>query len=319
MASSIKTVGVVSTGVIGSSFIALCLSHGLRVLVCSPSGSPDTETRLTQYLERTWPTLDPASLHPEASITNWKFVGRSLEGYFDQVDFIQENTPEKLDLKRAIIAELDAGARPDTIIASSSSGIPASQMITDCKNLPGRVIVGHPFNPPHLMPLVEVVPHPDSDHVIAGQAVTFYQSLGRQPVLVKKELPGFVANRLQAVLLREAISLVLDGVCSAEELDNCMTSTLAPRWSVAGPFMTNVMGGGGDKNGFKHLMSHIAPTTQVWFEDIDKKKVSLDEESIEKVDASVQEMLKDLDMESFKKQWIKSLVELHACWTPALP
>lgn len=216
--STIKTVGVISTGVIGSSFIALFLSHGLRVIVCSPSGSPAAEAKLASYLERTWPTIPSESRAADASLSNYQFVGASLDGYYDQIDFIQENTPERLDLKRAILASLDANLRPEVIIASSTSGIVASRLITDCTRHPERILVGHPYNPPHLIPLVEVVPHAGSDAGVCGRAVEFYRLVGRKPVLVKKEVPGFVANRLQAVLLREAFSLVLDGVVTAEEL-----------------------------------------------------------------------------------------------------
>lgn len=219
----IKTVGVVATGVIGSSFVALFLQHGLRVLVCAPSGSPDAEARLAAYLDRVWPTLDPASLAPGASRANCTFVGASfLDDHYAQLDFVQENAPERADLKRALLAELDAGlaraGRPDTVVASSSSGLAASAMAADCAHHPERVLVGHPFNPPHLVPLVEVVPHPRGDAAASERAMAFYRQVGRRPVLVRRETPGFVANRLQAVLLREAFSLVLNGVVSAEEL-----------------------------------------------------------------------------------------------------
>lgn len=216
--STIKTVGVISTGVIGSSFIALFLSHGLRVIVCSPSGSPAAESKLASYLERIWPTMPPESLAANASLSNYQFVGASLDGYYDQIDFVQENTPERLDLKRSILASLDAHLRPEVIIASSTSGIVASKLIEDCTRHPERILVGHPYNPPHLIPLVEVVPHAGSDAGVCERALAFYRSVGRKPVLVKKEVPGFVANRLQAVLLREAFSLVLDGVVTAQEL-----------------------------------------------------------------------------------------------------
>lgn len=216
--TNIKTVGVISTGVIGSSFIALFLSRGLRVLVCSPSGSPTAEEKLASYLEHIWPTIPTRSLSPDASLSNYKFVGTSLNGYYDEVDFVQENTPERLDLKRALLATLDAHLRPEVIIASSTSGIVASALITDCTRHPERILVGHPYNPPHLIPLVEVVPHPGCDSVVCERTLAFYRSLGRSLVLVKKEVPGFVANRLQAVLLREAYALVLDGVVTAEEL-----------------------------------------------------------------------------------------------------
>lgn len=216
--TNIKTVGVISTGVIGSSFIALFLSQGLRVLVCSPSGSPTAESKLARYLEQIWPNISTRTMSPDASLANYKFVGTSFDGYYDQVDFVQENTPERLDLKRALLATLDANLRPEVIIASSTSGIVASALILECKKHPQRILVGHPYNPPHLIPLVEVVPHPGSDAGVCERTLAFYRSVGRRPILVKKEVPGFVANRLQAVLLREAFALVLDGVVTAEEL-----------------------------------------------------------------------------------------------------
>lgn len=224
--SAIKTVGVISTGVIGSSFVALFLSHGLRVLVCSPSGSPTAESKLASYLEQVWPTIPLDRRAADASLSNYRFVGTSFDGYYDQIDFVQENTPERLDLKRAILASLDANLRPEVIIASSTSGIVASKLIADCSRYPERILVGHPYNPPHLIPLVEVVPHAGSDAGICERALAFYRSVGRKPVLVKKEVPGFVANRLQAVLLREAFSLVLDGVVTAEELGKRCTLSI---------------------------------------------------------------------------------------------
>lgn len=335
MTPPIKTVAVVSTGVIGSSFVALFLSRGLRVLVCSPSGSPTAEAKLAAYLAGIWPTLDPATLSPAASLSNWTFVGASLDGYWDQVDLVQENTPENLELKRAIIAELDAKLRPGVPILSSTSGIVASRLVTECQKHPERVLVGHPYNPPHLIPLVEVVPHPGTDAGVVDGVVAFYRSVGRTPVVVKKELPGFVANRLQAVLLREAFTLVLDGVVTAEEVgecfvrmiahllfqvaslltcssDMCVTEGPGLRWPFVGPFMGSVLGGGGGKDAFKHMQTHIGASAQVWFDDIDSKSVRLagDMEKIDKLDESVQKMLEGVDTTEVKKEFGKSLTHI---------
>lgn len=212
-----KTIAVVGTGVIGSSFAALYLSYGHRVLICSPSASPNSEAKLNAYLDRIWPTL--TLQHSSASRDNLTYVGAYLTGHFDQIDLIQECAPERLPLKRALLAQLDQEAKPATIIASSSSGMTASLLLGDGKwKHAERILVGHPYNPPHLIPLVEVVPHPKTDAAVTARAVEFYRSVGRTPVVVRKEVPGFVANRLQAVLLREAFSLVLEGVCSAEEV-----------------------------------------------------------------------------------------------------
>lgn len=149
----------------------------------------------------------------------------------DKLTFSIQNAPEKLELKNKLIGEIDAGARPDVVIASSSSGIPSSQFINCCKKNPGRVLIGHPFNPPHLMPLVEVVPHPGSSQDAVNEALDIYAALGKRPVLVKQEAPGFAANRLQAALCNEAYSLVQRGILSAADVGtvNVLTPQLMRR------------------------------------------------------------------------------------------
>ena len=132
-------------------------------------------------------------------------------------DLLCKNAPEKPALKIKLLAEIDEKTRKDVVIASSSSGIPSSQFISQCKN-PERVLIGHPFNPPHLMPLVEVVPHPGTNSAAVKTAVDFYNSLGRRAIHIKQEAPGFVANRLQAALFNEAYSLVARGIVTAEDL-----------------------------------------------------------------------------------------------------
>ena len=132
--------------------------------------------------------------------------------------YIRQNAPERLELKRHLFATLDAKTRSDVVIASSSSGLPSSEFVTDCKKNPARVLIGHPFNPPHLIPLVEIVPHPGTQSKYTDQAFQFYQAMGKKPIIVKKEVPGFIANRLQAAVCNEAYSLVQRGVVSAEDL-----------------------------------------------------------------------------------------------------
>jgi 3-hydroxyacyl-CoA dehydrogenase len=237
---SVRTVGVVGTGVIGASWTALFLASGLKVIVSDPA--PGAEQGLAESLKNIWPTLAKLKMAPNASLTNYRFVGASFKDHFSDVDFVQEvclfpgllalqllmllndvnkheqNAPERLELKTKLLAEIDAATRPDVVIASSSSGIPSSQFISKCAVNPGRVLIGHPFNPPHLMPLVEVVPHPRTAATTTEAAIAFYKSLGRTPVHIRQELPGFAANRLQAALCTEAYSLVSRGIMSAEDL-----------------------------------------------------------------------------------------------------
>ncbi|KAM4063092.1 3-hydroxyacyl-CoA dehydrogenase, NAD binding domain-containing protein [Hirsutella rhossiliensis] len=305
---AIQTVGVVGTGVIGASWTGLFLAHGLRVLVSDPA--PGAEKKLQDFLEGIWPTLQSIGLKPNASLSNYTFVGASMDGHYAEVDFIQENAPERLDLKTKLLGEIDAATRPEVVIASSSSGIPSSQFISKCAKNPGRVLIGHPFNPPHLMPLVEVVPHPKTDKASVEQAIAFYQSLDRNPVHIRQEVPGFAANRLQAALCNEAYSLVSRGILSAQDLDACVTTSLGPRWAVTGPLLANAMGGGGGSDGFKHLLEHLGPASQSWAQDMQKHAFQWDTASLDALSSSVAEELKLKDIKDLERQRDEQLVEL---------
>ncbi|KAK5706465.1 hypothetical protein LTR97_001453 [Elasticomyces elasticus] len=309
MTGSIRTVGVVGTGVIGASWTGLFLANGLKVLVSDPA--PNAEEKLVAYLNSIWPTLQEIGLAQNASLVNYRFVGASLEAHYGELDFVQENAPERLELKTKLVGEIDAGTRPDVIIASSSSGITSSQFIGNCKH-PERVLIGHPFNPPHLMPLLTSVPIAFSTTSAENVrvAIDFYKSLGKRPVLVKKEVPGFAANRLQAGLCAEAYSLVKNGVLSAEDVDACVTSSLGPRWALTGPYMSNISGGGGGKDGFQHMMRHLGPGIQVWLHDMRANEYDFSEESLAICDASVQEMLSHVDEKEVGKQRDEVLISL---------
>ncbi|RKL31587.1 hypothetical protein BFJ72_g10991 [Fusarium proliferatum] len=305
---SIRTVGVVGTGVIGASWAGLFLAHGLRVLVSDPA--PNAEKGLKDAIHTLPPILEVIRPHSNIDLSKLEFVGSSLGDRLGEVDFIQENAPERVDLKIKLIAELDAGARPEVVIASSSSGIPSSQFISNCAKNPGRVLIGHPFNPPHLMPLVEVVPHPGTDSNSVDTAVSFYRSIGKTPVVIKKEVPGFAANRLQAVLCNEVYSLVSNGVMSAKDVDTCMTSSLGPRWAVTGPLMSNAMGGGGGSDGFRHLLEHLGPASQQWLEHIKANSFQWDTESLDKLTDSVGEELQGANVKELEKERDRLLVEI---------
>jgi 3-hydroxyacyl-CoA dehydrogenase len=322
---AIKTVGVVGTGVIGASWTALFLAHGLKVLVADPG--PDAAKQLTSYLDSVWPALQNIGLGHGASLENYKFVGTSLDEHYGEVDFVQEvtirspilahslhaltpyqNAPEKLDLKTKLLSEIDSQTRKDVVIASSSSGIPSSSFIAQCTH-PERVLIGHPFNPPHLMPLVEIIPHPNTSATAINTALHFYTTLNRKPIHIKRETPGFVANRLQAALCNEAYSLVSRGIVSAEELDACVTSSLGPRWAVVGPLMANAMGGGGGGEGFRRLMEHLGPAMKSWTEDMREKAFAWEPDGIDRVAASVEEGLAGKDVGALEQRRDGQLVE----------
>jgi 3-hydroxyacyl-CoA dehydrogenase len=201
-----------------------------------------------------------------------------------------QNGPENLEIKTTLISKLDKMTPAGTPIASSSSGLAASAFIAQCKHDPSRILIGHPFNPPHIVPLVEVVPHCKTDGKILNRAVQFYEELGKVPVVIKRELPGFVANRLQAAINSEAFSLVKRGVISAEDLDKVVTSGLGPRWAAQGPFLTNILAGG--QGGFGHHLRHLGPNRAVWMDDMIQHRFNyLDETSITQLEESCQELL----------------------------
>ena len=246
MPSPIKTVGVIGAGVIGASWTALFLAKGLKVIVTDPA--PGAEAKIRDYLQQYCSAVPNASVAPAACLENFTFVN-DIDPYLGSLDLIQEvscrsfsnwtssyllfihstdplpqNGPERVDFKRRLFAHLDAKTPSHVLIASSSSGLPASQFTTECTNNPSRILIGHPFNPPHLVPLVEVVPHPGTSQEYVTAAYQFYQSLNKDPVVVKQETPGFIANRLQAAVCAEAYSLISRGIVSAEDLGEYSSS-----------------------------------------------------------------------------------------------
>ncbi|GFP58758.1 L-carnitine dehydrogenase [Trichoderma asperellum] len=305
---SIRTVGVVGTGVIGASWTGLFLAHGLKVIVSDPA--PGAERQLSDYLHSIWPTLEKQKRSPHAALTNYRFVGASIKDHFANVDFVQENAPERPELKTKLFAELDAATRPDVIIASSSSGIPSSHFISQCAVNPTRVLIGHPFNPPHLMPLVEVVPHPTTAASVTEAAKSFYKSLGRTPVHICQELPGFAANRLQIAVLNEAYSLVSRGIISAEDLDACVTNSLGPRWAATGPILSHTMGGGGGIDGFKHALEHFGPAYRVWLDDMKAHAFTWTPENLDALTASVSEELRGKDPKDLEQKRDDMLIKI---------
>ncbi|EME43902.1 hypothetical protein DOTSEDRAFT_129838 [Dothistroma septosporum NZE10] len=290
MAGVIRTVGVVGTGVIGASWTGLFLARGLRVIVSDPS--PGAKEELEKNVKSLWPRLEKLGLSRDASLKNYEFVGGSMQkDHYRELDFVQENTPEEQSLKEKIVGEIDANTKESAIIASSSSGIPSSQFIGKCEKRPERVLIAHPFAPPHLMPLVEVVPHPQTDDEVIKRAMDFFKSLGKHPMHIKHEIPGFIANRLQAAVSAEAYSLVHRGILSAEDLDAAVTTSIGPRYALTGPFMSNVIGGGSHRDGFKDFATKLGPAVQDWLKDMREHAFESNEENIIKLNESVHKQL----------------------------
>ncbi|MEJ3653078.1 3-hydroxyacyl-CoA dehydrogenase NAD-binding domain-containing protein [Actinomycetes bacterium KLBMP 9759] len=266
-----RTVAVVGTGVIGTGWTALFLAHGLDVVATDPA--PGAEERLRSELDALWPTVTRLGTAPGASTERLAFT-TDLAAAASRADFVQENGPERPGTKHAIFGVLDAAARPDVVLASSSSGLLPSEIARGCPHHPERVVIGHPFHPPHLIPLVEVVPGERTSEVALERATAFYTAVGKRPIRLRQELPGHVANRLQAALWREAYSLVDRGVATVADIDTAISHGPGLRWAVLGPFANQHLSGGA--GGLAHVLEHLGPPTEAWWRDLGDPKLTPD-------------------------------------------
>ncbi|HWL86341.1 MAG TPA: 3-hydroxyacyl-CoA dehydrogenase NAD-binding domain-containing protein [Polyangiaceae bacterium] len=251
---------VIGGGVIGASWAALFLANGLAVCICDPA--PDIASRVRAQLDTALPDLEALGKssvdRANLPISFERDLAKAVRG----ADVIQENGPEKLDFKRAIWAEVERAAKPDALFLSSSSGIPATAQAAQMKH-PERLVIGHPFTPPHILPLVEVVPGVQRDPAIVARVVGFYEALGKTVIVLRKEIPSFVGNRLQSALFREAMYLVREGVVTVDELDRVVTASIGIRWAVAGPFQSFHLGGG--PGGLRHFVETLGLSMEkVW-------------------------------------------------------
>jgi carnitine 3-dehydrogenase len=248
---TIRRIGIVGTGVIGASWAAQYLARGFDVIATDPA--PNAEASLRKYVDEAWPQLTAIGLSPGASRDRLRFTAKMAEA-LAKADFVQENGPERPDFKMKLFADMDDATPPDSLIASSSSGITPSVMQTKCKR-PERVLVGHPFNPPHIIPLVEVVGGTKTSPDAIQQAMTFYASIGKKPIHLRKEVPGHVANRLQSALYREVMYLIGQDVLSVADADDAVSWGPGLRWGVMGPSLQWHLGGG--SGGIEHFMGHL--------------------------------------------------------------
>jgi ketoreductase RED1 len=244
------TVAVVGAGTIGLSWTTLMLAKGHTVRVTDPR--PDLDQAVRDAVREFAPTVPGFTGDVEELLSRVEIVG-SVEQAVDGVQAVQENGPERLEFKQDLFATIEKAAPADALILSSTSGLTPSSMSSRMAD-PGRLVVGHPFNPPHLIPLVELVGSSDAE---VARAKEFYLSLGKVPVVVHQEVRGHVANRLQRVLFEECVNLVEQGVVSMTELDDIVTNSVGVRWATVGPFLAFHLGGG--PGGLRHMMAHLMP------------------------------------------------------------
>ncbi|KDD63285.1 putative 3-hydroxybutyryl-CoA dehydrogenase [Bordetella bronchiseptica OSU553] len=259
----IARVAVVGAGTIGASWAALFAARGLRVTVTDPA--PGSAESLRGRIADIWPALAAAGAIQDGADPDAVRFDADLQEALRDADFVQENAPERPDFKADLFTRMDAALPPHTIIASSSSGLPMSALQAGCRH-PERCVIGHPFNPPHLIPLVEVVAGRQTAPAAIERAMAFYRSLGKYPIRIDKEIPGHVANRLQAALWREAIHLVAEGVASVADIDAAVTQGPGLRWALYGPHMTFHLGGG--EGGLAHFLDHLRGPVQTWWDDL---------------------------------------------------
>jgi 3-hydroxyacyl-CoA dehydrogenase len=258
-----QKVAVVGVGTIGASWAAYFLSRGLDVAASDPA--PDAEAFLRHYVAEAWSTLEAlGGMVPDASQARLSFVRDPVEAVAG-AGLVQENAPEREEMKIELFARLDAALPPETPIVSSSSGLLVSRLQSRCRH-PERCVLGHPFNPPHLVPLVEVVAGEKTSPDTVERVLAFYRSIGKHPIHIRKEVRGHVANRLQAALWREAVALVADGVASVADVDAAITYGPGLRWPIFGPHMTCHLAGG--VGGMAHFMHHLLAPMQGWWDDL---------------------------------------------------
>lgn len=300
---AIETVTVIGGGLIGQSWAALFLAHGLRV--CVQDIAPGFETRVRRAVEAAWPDLEALGLAqgpiPADHLTFESDIAAACQG----AGLIQECGPDRIDVKQAILAEIEAGAAPDALIASSTSSLMASDIQAKAQH-PGRVFVAHPFNPPHLIPLVELVPGEKTTPETMTEARAFYERLHREVIVLKRDVVGHVANRLTSALFREAVNLVAEGYASAEDVDRAVMHGPGLRWALMGPFATYHLGGG--QGGFRHYMEHLGPTQAARWAELGDP--DLNDQTRDRLIAEVDQMLDGQSDDTLRKRRDAGLVGL---------
>ena len=252
-----RTIAIIGAGVIGAGWAARCLAHGLDVRAGDPA--PGAEAKLRLAVANAWPALEQAGLKPGAAMARLTFhasIAECVEG----ADFVQENAPEREELKQSLLAQIDAAAGPDVVVATSTSGLLPTRLQALCKH-PDRIVVGHPFNPVYLLPLVEVLGGDKTSPGAIEKAKAFYASIGMRPLHVRKEIEGFVADRLMEALWREALWLVEEGVATTEEIDAAVVYGCGLRWSLMGTFLTFHLAGG--DGGMRHMLAQFGPALKL--------------------------------------------------------
>jgi carnitine 3-dehydrogenase len=254
--SDIRKVALVGTGVIGAGWAARLLGRGIDVVATDPGAG--AETRLREIIDNAAPAL--AKIGGQAAESGRLAFTTELEEAVGEADFIQESAPEREDLKRDLLARVSRAARPGAVIASSSSGLLPSRLQAECIE-PERVLIGHPFNPVYLLPLVEVVGGERTSAEALQRAEAFYAGIGMHPLRVRNEIEGYISDRLQEALWREALHLVSDGIATTDEIDRAVIHGPGLRWAFMGTCLTFHLAGG--EAGMRRMLEQFGPALEL--------------------------------------------------------
>ena len=253
----IKKVSVIGTGVIGAGWITRCLAHNKKVIAFDKDIK--LKKKLIAEIKRAWPFVKKLFNKNKPDLKNLKYVS-TIEEAVKTADFIQECATENYNLKTKLMNTIGKFAKPNTIISSSSSGLLPTKIYSKCKN-PSRTMIGHPFNPVYLCPGVEIVPGKKTNKFFINKAKKFYKSISMNPIMVKKELPGYLSDRLQEALWREALHIINEGYATTEDLDRAIEDGPGMRYSLMGTFLTFHLAGG--KAGMKHMLKQFGPALKL--------------------------------------------------------
>ena len=255
--SKINDVAVIGTGVIGTGWIIRCLAHGKRVRAYDIN--PKNKDDLIKEIKRTRPFIKKIFSIKKLNLKNLSFFTK-LDEVLHNAEFIFECAPENYNLKTKLMRQIGLHSKPFSVISSSSSGLLPSKIYSKCKN-PQRGLIGHPFNPVYLLPGIEVVPGKKTKKIYINRAKKFYKSISMYPIMVKKELPGYLADRLQEALWREGLHIINEGHANTEDLDRAIEDGPGLRWSLMGTFLTFHLAGG--KVGMKHMLEQFGPALKL--------------------------------------------------------
>lgn len=252
----VERVACVGAGVIGGGWVAHFLARGYQVIAWDPA--EDAEDKLRRLVDAAWPALTELGLAEGASLDNLT-VTSTLESAVAEAQFVQESAPENLEVKRDLLARIDRATPEGVVVSSSTSGYGMTEMQQDCAT-PQRLVVGHPFNPPYLIPLVEVVGGEKTERWAVDWASNFFEHAGKSVITMDREVPGFIANRLQEAIWREALHMVANGEATVSQIDTSITEGPGLRWPLYGPCLTFHLAGG--ERGMAHMLDHFGPSLQ---------------------------------------------------------